>query len=614
MRSETRARRTRRLLLLLCLWLLVGLGGCQFVEPNSTGLRETIAGGGGGLALLGFGYILFVLGVVLTYYVVLPVSVVTAGVAIDLALLPILGPVALATGDADLLFPLVRQGLSAYDETGPPDPLPSVLEPVEVEDEEQDLYRNKIDGSLLVWIPAGELVMGDEERGQLQDYRVELTEGFFLARDEVTWGQFRRFCEATDRDLPPRLLPNLTVPGPDLPVCNVTWAEARDYCRWAAGDLPTEAQWEWAARGQDYVRHPYPWGEQEPGPTLVNLADASCQADVERTEWEDGYPQLAPPGSFPLGLAKSGVANLAGNVAEWVHDVWRDRLPFGPSADPEGPRSGPSRVVRGGSWLDTPVTCSATARREADSELRSPQVGFRLCIPAGRGEASQVSGSDLEPEPGSEPELAQQSEPDTSLPVGITRGYTLVGGPQNLPEVINDRDGSSLVWVSLEPEGRELGLGVGRGFYMGRRVVTWGQYRRFCTETGYPPPDPGPRPGPHGPDDPVWNVTQRDALAYCEWAGLDLPTRAERLVASQGSHLRGGRRREGPSNHGCFGMADPFMEWERDSRSVTVHRLDTSWGADRTTREELPEGHRARDLGFRVALSRDGSHPERFRD
>ncbi|MCO5167744.1 MAG: bifunctional serine/threonine-protein kinase/formylglycine-generating enzyme family protein [Planctomycetes bacterium] len=236
-------------------------------------------------------------------------------------------------------------------------------------------YVNARDGSTLVWVPAGELRVGDEVRTPEHEnawpaHEVVITRGFFIGKTEVTWAQYRRYAAETRTWLPTSVFPA----GPDHPVHSVSWRDAQAYCAWAGARLPTEAEWEYAARGSDGRR--YPWGDERPTSRHANLSA------------DDLYPYTSPVGAFPQGASPFGCLDMVGNVWEWVQDRY---ALYGPErrVDPAGPeRPGDARqeeapgtidhrVNRGGAWNST-VSYSATARANAEPSYRGTAIGFRI--------------------------------------------------------------------------------------------------------------------------------------------------------------------------------------------------------------------------------------------
>jgi formylglycine-generating enzyme required for sulfatase activity len=159
----------------------------------------------------------------------------------------------------------------------------------------------------------------------------------------------------------------------DYPVIWVSWYQADAYCEWAGARLPTEAEWEYAARGeQGFV---YPWGNSPPDDTLLNYAlNVGDTTEV---------------GLYPDGASWCGALDMAGNVWEWVAD-WHARYPSRAQTNPTGPPPRASKVVRGGSFSHTWASTRVAVRGHHSPVTRSGSIGFRCAgsVPSPSGPAA----------------------------------------------------------------------------------------------------------------------------------------------------------------------------------------------------------------------------------
>ncbi|MBL4845171.1 MAG: SUMF1/EgtB/PvdO family nonheme iron enzyme [Planctomycetes bacterium] len=216
----------------------------------------------------------------------------------------------------------------------------------------------------LVWVPPGTFRMGsDRDVSERPVHSVQITRGFFLGKFEVRVSDYERFCEATGRGPPSR-------PYFDQeqthPVVGVSWEDAASFCTWLDARLPTEAEWEWSARGPKSLL--YPWGNQLAGPRHANLRGH-----------EDRFRTTSPVGSFPKGASWIGAFDLAGSVWEWVQDhdhvfVASDQI------DPTGPREGALRIRKGGSYSSQARNLTATNRNPTAPGKIQFDLGFRIAF------------------------------------------------------------------------------------------------------------------------------------------------------------------------------------------------------------------------------------------
>lgn len=229
-------------------------------------------------------------------------------------------------------------------------------------------------GREMVYVPAGEFIMGSEDGDSDERPRHKVyLDAFYIDRYEVTNAQYKVCVEAKVCN-PPGSNGSFSRDSyygnpayDDYPVIYVSWHDADTYCRWAGGRLPTEAEWEKAARGIDGRK--YPWG---------NKWDTSKTNSRETTPGD-----TVAVGSYPAGASPYGVLDMAGNVWEWCQDRYSANYYAGsPERNPQGPSSGNYRVARGGSWANYVMNVRAAFRFRIDPDVRSNLVGFRCVSPA----------------------------------------------------------------------------------------------------------------------------------------------------------------------------------------------------------------------------------------
>jgi formylglycine-generating enzyme required for sulfatase activity len=218
---------------------------------------------------------------------------------------------------------------------------------------------------VMVYVPSGTFQMGSNEGDYYREQPVHpvTLDSFWVDRTEVTNAQYALcvadgFCDESD------LADDYTRNGEAQPVVGVSWYDARDYCEWAGARLPTEAEWEYAARGEEgYV---YPWGNDSPDCTKANYMGqfGGCV----------GRPVVV--GYYPDGASWVGALDMAGNVTELTSSLYM-RYPYRADDGREDPTSSDDRVERGGTWSSLASEVRSASRYAIPPDRSGYGIGFR---------------------------------------------------------------------------------------------------------------------------------------------------------------------------------------------------------------------------------------------
>jgi formylglycine-generating enzyme required for sulfatase activity len=229
----------------------------------------------------------------------------------------------------------------------------------------------------MLFIPSGTLVIGSAADGAAPNEqpltRTNLS-CFYISRHPVTNAQYEMFD-------PGHVSKRAGWADGSHPVIYVNSLEATKFCEWLSRQdgkkyrLPTEAEWEYAARGTD--GRSFPWGEKLNRGDLANFADCNTTFPWREPEINDGYAETSPVGAYPRGASPFGVEDMAGNVWEWCLDFF-ETYKGKERTNPRSTSSVGRRIYRGGSWKSRAASLRTSARNFNAPEYCANDVGFRI--------------------------------------------------------------------------------------------------------------------------------------------------------------------------------------------------------------------------------------------
>jgi serine/threonine-protein kinase len=262
-----------------------------------------------------------------------------------------------------------------------PTPMPTPVSFTPTSPLEIVTMTRKVDGAVMVYVPAGKFTMGSPEGEGYDDEYPQHTyylDDFWIDQTEVTNAQYCKCVEAGACEPLENCSDDPNYGAGNHPAVCVSWDQAMAYAEWVGGRLPTEAEWEKAAGGTD--GREYPWGNEFDG-TRLNFCDKSCLRRWRDANVDDGYEHTAPVGSYPAGASPYGVLDTAGNVYEWTHSAYEE-YPY----DSEDGREDVSaeevvrRVVRGGDFDEDAEGVRCARRLNYYPFSLNRTVGFRVVV------------------------------------------------------------------------------------------------------------------------------------------------------------------------------------------------------------------------------------------
>lgn len=231
-------------------------------------------------------------------------------------------------------------------------------------------YVDPVTGMEFMAIPGGTFTMGDNHDEAARPEHAVTIKPFLLGRYEVTFEQYAKFCVSTGRQIPSDGGWGMN----NRPVINVTWQDAVDFTTWLSKisgktfRLPSEAEWEYAARGRATTK--FPWGNK------IGKSKANCNGCG--SEWDN--KMTSPVGSFAPN--SYGIYDMVGNVYEWCLDIKHNNYEGAPNDGSPWLTDGQedTRINRGGSWFQLPSDAVPTARCWEHSARGQNDYGFRVLM------------------------------------------------------------------------------------------------------------------------------------------------------------------------------------------------------------------------------------------
>jgi len=348
---------------------------------------------------------------------------------------------------------------------------------------------------------------GDED--EHPQHQVHL-QRFFISATPITNEQYLKFVCATGHRRPGDWVNG--VPHANKmkhPVTYVDWHDAQAFAEWCGANLPSEAQWEKSARGDRGAI--FPWGDNLPGEGFSNFNNI--------------VGDTSPVSNHPLGASQYGVEDLAGNVWEWTSSLYKP-YPYKKEDGRENKSASEKRVVRGGNYLSSARNIRCADRDSFYPGAKDVYLGFRIA-------AEKIGDNTKEREIG----ITWKEVPEGSFLMGTNHDKSETHHDLGVSFPNSHHKKNLAADFDNEIPTHKIRLG---NFSISRNPITNMQYQIFIQETGYPAPShwPGDRMSEEISNHPVVYVDWYDALAFCEWAHVALPTEAQWERAARFTDMR----------------------------------------------------------------------------